>query len=80
MSKRDGKTTVRLGKASVPLHQLVLHDGDSRAARASIVGLPSGAPLTTLSLQATLKSLTTGELLAPANGGSCKVLGGIVIP
>ena len=73
-------TTVRLGKAGVSLHAVPLHDGESRTARASIAGLPSGAPLTTLGLQATLKNHSTGELLAPTNGGSCKVLGGTIIP
>jgi hypothetical protein len=73
-------TTVRLGKAGVPLHAVPLHDGESRTARGSISGLPSGAPLTTLGLQATLKNSSTGELLAPTNGGSCKVMGGIIVP
>ena len=57
-----------------------LHDSESRTARGSIAGLPSGAPLTTLGLQATLRNSSTGELLAPTNGGSCKVMGGIVVP
>jgi hypothetical protein len=46
----DGKTTVRLGKASLTLHAVPLHDGESRTARGNLAGLPAGAPLTTLSL------------------------------
>jgi len=80
VSSDGSKTTVRLGKAGVTLHAVPLHDGESRTARGNIAGLPSGAPLTTLGLQATLKNPSTGELLAQPNGGSCKVMGGIIIP
>jgi hypothetical protein len=78
VSSDGSKTTVRLGKGGVTLHAVPLHDGESRTARGSIADLPSGAPLTTLGLQATLSKSSTGEVLA-TNGGSCKVLGGIII-
>jgi hypothetical protein len=77
VSSSGGKTTVRLGKASVTLHTVPLNNGESRTGKGSLAGLPYGAPLTTLSLQATLKNLA-GQVLAPANGGSCKATGGTI--
>lgn len=77
VSSSGGKTTVRLGKASVTLYAVPLHNGESRTGKGSLSGLPYGAPLTTLSLQATLKD-TSGQVLAPANGGSCKATGGTI--
>jgi len=64
------------GEASLTLHAVPLHDGESRTAKGNLAGLPTGAPLTTLSLQATLRKPSTGDLLAPSNGGSCQDIGG----
>jgi hypothetical protein len=80
LSNDGSKTTVRLGKSGVTLAAAPLHDGESRTAKASISGLPSKAPATTLGLQATLRDSSTGEALAPSNGGSCKVSNGVVVP
>jgi hypothetical protein len=49
---------------------LFLPSPSTTACRARLAGLPSGALLTTLRLQATLKSASTGEKLALPNGGS----------
>jgi hypothetical protein len=76
---RDGnKTVVRLGKPSVTLHAVPLANGTSRTAR-GVLGLQAGASLATLGLQVALRDPSTGVLLAPLNGGSCKESGGPVI-
>ena len=77
VTRNGSKTTVRLGNASVMLPLVPLADGESRTASGSL-GLADGAALTTLALQAALRN-STGELLAPANGGSCKATGGPIV-
>jgi hypothetical protein len=72
-------TTVRLGKAAVTLHSVPLANGQSRTAHGNL-SLPSGTSQTALNLQTTLRSSTTGAVLAPVNGGSCKATGAGPVP
>jgi hypothetical protein len=78
VSRNGNKTVVRLGKPSVTLAAVPLANGQSRTALGDLQ-LADGTPLTTLALQATLRNPSNGQLLAPPNGGSCKLPGPPVI-
>jgi hypothetical protein len=78
VTRNGNKTSVRLGKASVALRSVPLANGESRAARGNF-DLVNGAPVLTLALQAALRNPSSGELLAPLNGGSCLAKGGPIV-
>jgi hypothetical protein len=74
VTRNGSQTVVRLGQSSITLQSVPLSNGSSRTALASLT-LPTGAPVTTLALQATLVNAATGAQLAPSNGGSCALQG-----
>jgi hypothetical protein len=78
VTRNGNKTSVRLGKASVALRSVPLANGELRAARGNF-DLVNGAPVLTLALQAALRNPSSGELLAPLNGGSCLAKGGPIV-